>query len=702
MTQDQPANDNLSAKSWTRFIPLIILVFATVVVFWPVTGHQFLKYDDPVVIYKNPYLQKPSFENLLHFWRYPYQSLYTPLTYTVFALAAWAPGLLPGAAAAAYVPDPRIFHSLNVFLHLLTVMTVWQIIRLLLDCLQKRKALQMGSDDPMPIEWAACCGALLFAVHPIQIEPVAWAAGLKDVLFGLLSLTAVRYYLLSVDSAAASRTSRLQYWLATGVFVLALLAKPTAVVVPIIAWLLATWGWQRTWRDQIAGLLPWLVIALTWGLLTRWVQPGTVLNFKPAFWTRPLIAGDAVIFYLYKLVWPLGFGPDYGRTPEDVLQRGWLYFSGSVPWILAAWLWLRRKKLPWLAATTGVFVVGLLPVLGLISFSFQRYSTVADRYVYLAMLGPALALAWALMRPKKYVAAAVGAILLGIYLLSSIFQVPHWQNNEVFFEHALKINPESLFSHNNLGLVYADRGNQEAAIHHFTEALRIEPEYPVAHLNLANALLAQDRYREAMQHYDEAIRITPNFARAFTSKGVALAKQKRLDEAIEAHRKALALEPGFADAYNNLGDALMRQGKLQEAEQNFTRALNLDPGHARAHINLGIALAMQNRFEEAILHFSEALRLQPDSARAHYNLAGVMMQQGNIKAAERHYVEAIRLNPDYLNAHLRLCIILGNRRDFTGAIHHASEALRINPRNRTARQLLERLKSAQKSSGASE
>ena len=683
-------------------MPLILLVLATVVTFWPVFGHQFLSYDDPVVIYKNPFLRQPSFENFLHFWRYPYESLYTPLTYTVIALAAWLPWLLQGAAATAFRPDPRIFHSLNLFLHLLSVLSVWQIIRLLLGRVQHRHTLPAGRDDPLPVEWAACCGALLFAIHPIQIEPVAWAAGLKDVLSGLLSLTAVRYYLLSVDATPASRASRLRYWLATGVFVLALLAKPTAVVVPVIAWILAAWGWQRTWRDQIAGLMPWLAIALAWGLLTRWVQPGTVLDFKPAFWARPLIAGDAVIFYLYKLIWPLGFGPDYGRTPEYVLQHGWLYLSGSVAWILAAWIWLKRKKLPWLAATTGVFVIGLLPVLGLISFSFQRYSTVADRYVYLAMLGPALALAWVLRRPKKYVAAAGSAIVLGVFLLSSIFQVPHWQNNITFFQHALKINSASSFSHNNLGLVYAAGGRQEEAIQHFTAALRIEPEFPVAHLNLANALLAQDRNREAIQHYDEAIRIAPNFARAYTNKGVALTKQKRYAEAIEAHRKALALEPEFADAYDNLGDALMRQGKLQEAEQNFTRALNLDPGHAQAHINLGIALAMQNRFEEAIPHLSEALRLQPDSARAHYNLAGVMIQQGNVKEAERHYAEAIRLNPDYLNAHLRLCIILGNRGDFNGAIHHASEALRINPRNNTARQLLERLKSAQKSSGSSE
>jgi tetratricopeptide (TPR) repeat protein len=692
MVNGHPDAYNRPAASWTRFIPVIFLVLATVVVFWPVFDHQFLRYDDPIDVYKNPYLQQPSLENLLHFWRYPYEGLYTPLTYTLFALAAWAPLLLPGAPSAGIAPDPRIFHSLNLFLHLLSVLSVWGIIRLLLS-----RTRQTDSVDTLPLEWAACGGALLFAIHPLQIEPVAWVAGLKDVLCGLLSLTAVRHYLLYTDAKTASRP-RLHYWLATGAFALALLAKPTAVVVPVMAWLPAAWGWRPSTRKQMADLVVWFLIAVAWGLLTRWVQPGTELDFKPALWARPLIAGDAVVFYLYKLVLPLKFGPDYGRTPEFVLKHGWLFLTGSVPWIVAAWIWLKRKQLPWLAASAGIFVVGLLPVLGLIAFSFQRYSTVADRYVYLAMLGPALALAWGLTWPKKYFAAVGGATLLGLFLLGSVIQIPSWQNNEIFFEHALKINPDSSFSHNNLGLVHAAHGRPVEAIHHYTEALRIEPEFPVAHLNLGNALANQGKYQEAMQHYAEAIRIVPVYARAHTNMGIALAKQRRFEEAVAAHREALRLEPEFAEAYINLGKVLMRQGKLQEARKNFTKALELQPRNAKAHTNLGISLAMQKRFDEAIPHFSEALGLDPTSAQAHYNLAGVLLQQGKIKEAKHHYSEAIRLRPDYLKAHLRLSIVLANQGKFPEAIHHASEALRINPDYSVARQLLERLQYANKTS----
>jgi tetratricopeptide (TPR) repeat protein len=700
MAEQHQDSHNRQTASWTRFLPGIFLVLATMAVFWPVFGHQFLAYDDPVDVYNNPYLQQASLENLIHFWRYPYEGLYTPLTYTLFALVAWAPSLLPSAPPAGIAPDPLLFHSLSLFLHLLSVLSVWRIARLILSRTRPTETPIAVKVDAMPLEWAACGGALLFAIHPIQVEPVAWVAGFKDVLCGLLSLTAVWHYLLYADAKPESRPW-LHYWIATGAFVLALLAKPTAVVVPMIVWLLAAWCWRRSTREQIASLLVWFLIALAWGLLTRWVQPGTSLDFKPPLWARPLIAGDAIVFYFYKLVIPLEFGPDYGRTPEFVLEHGWLFLTGLLPWVLAVWIGLKRRRLPWLAASSGIFVVGLLPVLGLISFSFQHYSTVADRYVYLAMLGPALALAWGLTWPKKYFAAVGGAILLGLFLLRSVIQIPYWQNNETFFEHALKINSDSSFSHNNLGRVHAKYGRQVEAIHHYTEALRLEPKFPVAHLNLGNALASQGKYPEAMQHYAEAIRLVPVYARAHTNMGIALAAQGRFDEALAAHRKALRLEPGFAEAYNNLGKVLMRQGKLQEARKNFTKALQLQPRNAGAHINLGISFAMQKRFDEALPHFSEALGLDPTSAQAHYNLAGVLLQQGKIKEAEHHYSETIRLRPDYLKAHLRLSIVLANQGKFPEAIHHTSEALRINPDHRVARQLLERLQHANKSSSSS-
>ncbi|MGD8887670.1 MAG: tetratricopeptide repeat protein [Desulfobacterales bacterium] len=689
---------------WARLLPMVFIVFATLVVFWPVIGHQFLAWDDSVDVYNNPYLQSASIDNLLRFWRYPYEGLYLPLTYTFYALVAWAPSLLPATSADGILPDPRLFHSLNLFFHLLSSLIVWRIACLLLRRTRQKGANQTIAVDSLPLEWAACGGALLFAIHPLQVEPVAWVAGMKDALCGLLSLVAVWHYLRYVDAKAEqNKPSRpaLHYGIAIAAFALALLAKPTAVVVPVVLWLLTALGWRRSWREHLSGLWVWFLIAAACGLLTRWVQPSAGFVYEPPLWARPLIAGDAIAFYLYKLVLPIRLGPDYGRSPEFVMEQGWLLLTGLAPLLLAIWIFLKRNQLPWLLASAGIFVASLLPVLGLISFNFQRYSTVADRYVYLAMLGPALAMAWGLTRPKKHMAAIGGALVLGFFLLRSTWQIPYWHNTTTFFKHALKINSGSFLAHNNLGFALAERGLDEEAIRHYIEALRLEPEFGKAHMNLANALARQGKLQDAMPHYAEAIRIEPTSPRAHSNMGVALAEQGRYEEAINYYNEALRLQPRSALAHNNLGEALARQRKFQEATQHFNEALRLQPRYAKAHNNLGIVFAIQNRPEEALHHFSEALRLQPDSPKTHYNLAGVYLRQGKVQEAKDHYKEAIRQKPNYTKAHFSLGMVLAKQGKLNKAMYHFSEVLRIDPDNVTARKLYERLQQMTKSSDLS-
>jgi tetratricopeptide (TPR) repeat protein len=687
---------------WVRLIPIIILVLVPIAVFWPVHGYQFLAWDDSVDVYNNPYLKVPSLDNLLHFWRSPYETLYTPLTYTIYALLAWTPKLLTANAGAGVVPDPRVYHSFSLLLHVLSVLILWRILWLLLSRTRQTETELIDNVDGLPLAWAACGGALLFAVHPIQVESVSWVAGIKDVLFGFLSLMAVWQYLVSVEAKMLAGRRHLRpgfhYGLATGAYLLALAAKPTAVVVPIMVWLLAGWGWRQTWREQLSGLWVWFIIAVAWGILTRWVQTGSTLVFEPPLWARPIIAGDAVAFYLYQLVVPLRFGPDYGRTPAYVLGHGWLFLTGLVPYVLAVWLWLKRKQLPWLAVAAAIFVVGLLPVLGFISFEFQRNSTVADRYIYLSMAGPALALAWGLTRFKKKFAAIGCVIVLGLLLVRSSRQIPYWHDTQTFFEHALRINPKSFVALNNLGFALADQGKDVDAVRLFNEALRIEPDSAVTHLNLANALVRLGKREEGIQQYFEALRLVPNYARAHTNLGLALAAEGRHLEAIEHHKEALRIEPGFAEAHNNLGYELARRGEFEEAAQHFAEALRLNPGYAGAHTNFGFALALQKRFDEAVQQFSEALRLEPTSATAHANLAGVFLQQGKLKEAELHYTEAIRLKPLYKNAHLRLSLLLASQGEFDRARYHVSEVLRMDPENKAARQILERIEYLDRSS----
>jgi Flp pilus assembly protein TadD len=377
------------------------------------------------------------------------------------------------------------------------------------------------------------------------------------------------------------------------------------------------------------------------------VQPAASGYFLAPVWTRPLIAGDTVAFYLAKLAVPFWLGPDYGRAPEWVLAQWWHWLTGLAPWGLALWLWSRRTRVPWLVAAVGVFVTGLLPMLGLVPFAFQAYSTVADHYMYSAMLGPALALAWGLahVRQRWLPIACVG--LLGVLGIRSAWQAHYWHDTVSLFEHELAVHPGSFVAHTSLGMVMAEHNRLPEAISYYTEGIRLWPRNSQARYNLGNALRRQGKTQEAMQQYLAVLRLKPNSADAHNGLGAVLADQGRLAEAIEHYTAALQLEPADPDVHYNLGNALNRQGQLPEAIQQYTAALRFKPSDAKAHHNLGATLADQGRLAEAIEHYTAALQLRPHYVMAHYHLGLALARQGRLAEARQQWAEVLRLDPNH-------------------------------------------------------
>ncbi len=564
----------------------LLLIGITLAVFWPVCGHEFVVWDDQLNVYENPYLNPVTASNVLHFWKEPHQNLYIPLTYSIWAGTTYFAQSSTVEKAGPRL-DPGIFHVANLLFHLLSVLVVFAILKML-----------VGND------WAACSGAMLFALHPLQVEPVAWVTGMKDVLCGLLSLVAVWQYMqyARARSEGYVRPARKNYIFATVAFVMALLAKPTGVVVPIMAWMLADFALkQSNVRSSFHSHLPlvfWVFMAVPFVLATKFAQD-TAVTFVAPLWARPLVAGDALAFYLYKLFMPARLGIDYGRSPEFVLQQDWILLTGFLPYALGAVFWLLRNRVQWLLVAAGVFTVGLLPVLGLTPFGFQDYSTVADRYLYLSMLGPALALAWLLSsyreRIKGSLVPVVCVVFLGLLGIQSAFQVQHWSGNITLFKHALEVNPRSSAGHNNMGLALAAQGKTAGAIVHYHAALRMKPNNAKAHNNLGIALTGQGKTAEAIAHFQEALRIERNFAEAHFNLGIALAKQRETEPAIIHYREALRIKPNDAEVYNNLGNALMEQGDIAEAIAHYQEALRIEPDDAAARHNLDIALTMQKK-----------------------------------------------------------------------------------------------------------
>lgn len=416
-------------------------VFAiTLLVFARLTTCSFTWWDDHATIHQNPRLNPPTWNTLAYYWttadEQATMALYVPVTYTVWAALAKI-GHLDHPDAEGLNLSAAVFHSANVLIHALTAVVVFQLL------------LRLFGND-----LAAFCGALLFALHPVQVESVGWISGTKDLLCGLLSSSALLMYVRSVQIKLMNPKgwwpSRWRYLLGLLFFVLAMLSKPTAVVVPLMAAVIALLFLNRSVRQTILSLFPWFVLMIPFLYWTRKYQPAPWADPLPV-WARPAVALDAITFYFYKLIWPIHLCIDYGHNPKTIAANHTIYFTWIVPIAAAAVLWWRYERCRPMVAAALLFLMPLLPVLGLVPFEFQMVSTTADHYLYLPMVGAGALLAWTITRSKIPITAVF--VLLIALATRTILQEPVWQNSRSLFHHALAVNPNSIEACDNLGFV---------------------------------------------------------------------------------------------------------------------------------------------------------------------------------------------------------------------------------------------------------
>jgi protein O-mannosyl-transferase len=495
---------------------ILIVLVMTVATFAPTGRFGFLDWDDVDLVAENPLLHQPDAAALKAFWTRPQIGLYTPMAYSLWWVIAKC-GLRSGC-----------FHSLNIALHLLAALAVYALL------------LQLGNGTGR--HTAAALGAAVFALHPLQVEAVAWISGMNNLLAGLFGLASIALYLRSV-----SKKSSASFWLATALFGLALLSKPTAVVVPLVAMVL-DWGIKgRTVRQVASNLWLWIVMAAVMGVVAHSVQPANLIPAIPVT-SRLLVAVDSVGFYLTKIFVPMNLTVDYGRMPGHIAALGWTWLAMLALAIGAMAIFLPQR---W-AAIVVLFVAAALPTLGLMAFDFQRYSTVADRYVYLAMLAPAI-FVWALVRNWPRTAALVGLAVI-LMAVGSEIQLQYWQNDVSLFQRNLVINPQSLAANQVLGFAAARAGDRQTAMQFDLAGLAHHSEDPVLNFAIGNLLLTADP-ATAAQRYVIAIRGLPKEARFHNNYGVALAELGRKPEAAHAFRTAIELAPGWQDPINNLKKA---------------------------------------------------------------------------------------------------------------------------------------------------
>ncbi len=514
----------------------LVLIAATLVAYYP-AWHGGVLWDD------NAHLTRPDLQSTAGLWRIWFDIGATQQYYPVTHSAFWFMHRLWGDATLGY-------HLVNIALHASSACLVAVILR--------RLAIP-----------GALLAAVLFALHPVQVESVAWMTELKNTLSGVCYLGAAYSY-LRFDERRRSG----DYIAALGLFVVGLLAK--TVVAMLAPALLVVFWWKRgtiEWRRDVRPLVPFFCVGISAGIVTAWFERAlngaSGIEFQLSAIDRLLIASRAICFYLFTLVWPFRLSFIYPRWQID--STAWPQYLSLVAVLgVVAICWFVRKASHAPLATALLFCGTLVPALGFFDLYPFRYSFVADHFQYLASIALFTAFsAWLLHRFERNAvlgrrAEIVLCVVLGMPLgVLTWGQSRQYADEVTLYRATLERNPGCWLCHNNLATpkLHGSPAELDEAIGHLRESLRLNPSDAEAHNNMGGAYQRMGKYEDALKEHAEALRLNPLLVEARYNMGVCYQALNRLGEARAQYVEAIHAQPDYAMAHYNLGTTLDRDGQ---------------------------------------------------------------------------------------------------------------------------------------------
>ena len=582
---------------------LAAIVFAC---FSPALHNGFTGYDDPEYVTENPHVSTGlSVRNAAWAFATAHASNWHPLTWLSHALDCQLFGLAP----AGHHFTSLLLHAANAVL------------------------LFLWLSGAAGSRGKAACVALLFGLHPAHVESVAWVAERKDVLSTLFWMLTLIAYSAYVRKPGAAR-----YCLTLGLFAAGLLSKPMLVTIPVLLLLLDWWplGRKETWRRLLWEKVPMLVLSAGAASAAMWAQArgGSVAAIEQLpLGLRLENAVVSYVRYLGKTVWPTNLAVFYPFPPGGIpVWEVW----GSLA-VLAAITWATlavRRDRPWLTAGWLWYLLSLLPVIGIVQVGMQA---MADRYLYVPMIGLLMAVTWecrviaARSAVSARLAAAAAALVLVVCAGFTWRQIHYWQDGVTLFTHAVEVTHDNFVAHDNLGVELDRRGQFEEAMAHYRETLRIKPGDRHGEENYAQANFAKGEreFRQgdlagALSSFEEGMHYRPANALAHTYAGLILTQEQRPERAMSEFRRALEIDPKLSRAHTGLGVLMAQAGRDEDAGREFAAAVRCDPSNVEAHFDLGLVRAASGRNLEAVESFDAALRLQPDFGPAHAGRAAAL------------------------------------------------------------------------------
>jgi protein O-mannosyl-transferase len=623
-----------SPRSKGNLILMAVLLIATCLAYLPTLWCGFI-WDDDAYVEQNLTLR--DWSGLFSIW---FETSATPQYYPLVHSSFWIEYQMWGL-------NPVGFHITNILIHAVNAILLWKVLSRL----------------DVPGAWVA---ALIFAVHPVHVESVAWITERKNVLSGmfyLLSLLSIlRFWHFTrpcketLDGLASE--SRDWKWLVPAYvcFVAALLCKTVTATLPAVILVLIWWKRGRLRLTELLCLCPMFALGIIFGLLTVSLETTQVgaagVDWDLSFWDRSLIAGRAITFYAEKVFWPTNLMFIYPRWQIDSKDLSqWIFPVAVLALMLALWLTRNRIGRGPLAAVL-LFAGTLFPALGFFNVYPFRFSFVADHFQYLAsiamiVLGTSLVTIWAKrvfeenLQLMKFASASIAAMLM----LLTALQTQIYKDRETLWRDTLRKNPECFLAHNNLGAMLTRRGDIPEAEKHIREALRIKPDFTDSVVNMARVLEVQGDFDGALKYYQEA------------------EKQS----------------PFYAPALNGLGAIYGTKGDMRSAEEYFRLAIRSDPKHAQARINLASILQAQADPGAAVKELELAYQYQPDSRPVQDKLLEAYVKQENFRAASDLLETMLVRSPDDLTLLGTTGMMMAKQKRFPEAIEYFQRVLELEP-----------------------
>ncbi len=654
------------------------LIIATLSVFGQVRNHDFVNYDDNTYVTENANVQAGlGPKHVAWAFTTTYANFWHPLTWLSHMLDCRLFGLNPG-----------MHHLSNLMIHIFNSILLFLVFRVMTGSL-----------------WSSAFVAVLFALHPLHVESVAWVSERKDLLSTSFWLLTMGSYLWYVKHPGIKRYLPFFFF-----FFMGLLAKPMLVTLPFVLLLLDYWPLNRigsgrldmpadvsqpeqTARMLIMEKIPLFIITAVFCVVAFLAQQkgGATgsLELYP-FGVRITNALVSYAVYIWKMILPHNLAVYY---PHPRVLQLWQAIGAGLLLVCVSVFSIREaRRRPYLIVGWLWYIGTLVPVIGLVQLGSHA---MADRYTYVPFIGLFVIVAWGVpeitarwRRSSTILALFAGTVILAM-MICSWNQVRHWQNSITLFSHAVAVTSNNLKAYNNLGTAYLDKGNTDKAASSLSAAVNINPDNAVTQYNLGLVFMRQGKTEEAAFRYSRALSIKPDFERAHRDLGGILLSQGRYDEAIRHLHAAVVIDSGDVIARNKLGDVLLTRGRIDEAILQFSEVLRRRPDYS-AYYNMGNALLKKRRFDEAISCFAESLRMNPYNAMAHNNMGNALSLQGNFAEAVSHYGEALRIKPDFATVHGNLGIAMERMGNYEEAVKHFSEVLKLYPGDENTRKSLER------------